>query len=76
MVARPTGRCNEGKKHGGDEMTGVDGLQVKRVEDLISYVEQHKSAGDKITLSVYRNGQTLSLQATLQQRPFPYITIL
>jgi S1-C subfamily serine protease len=65
-----------GKKHGGDVITGVDGLQVKRMEDLISYVEQHKSAGDKITLNVYRNGQGLSLQAILQQRPFPHITIL
>lgn len=60
-----------GKKQGGDVITGVDGLQVKRMEDLISYVEQHKSFGDKIILTVYRNGQTLNLQAILQQRPSP-----
>lgn len=60
-----------GKKQGGDVITGVDGLQVKRMEDLISYVEQHKSVGDKIILTVYRNGQTLNLEAILQQRPSP-----
>ena len=60
-----------GNKHGGDIIAAVDSLQVKRMEDFISYVEEHKSVGDKILLSVYRNGQTLSLQAILQQRPSP-----
>lgn len=60
-----------GKKHGGDIITSVDNQSVKRVEDLISYVELHKSVGEKITLGVYRNGQMLNLQATLQQRPSP-----
>ncbi|MGC2668864.1 MAG: trypsin-like peptidase domain-containing protein [Candidatus Nitrosopolaris sp.] len=60
-----------GNKHGGDIITAVDSLQAKRMEDLISYVEEHKSVGDKIVLSVYRTGQTLNLQAVLQQRPPP-----
>ena len=60
-----------GNKHGGDIIAAVDSLQVKRMEDLISYVEEHKSVGDKIVLSVYRTGQTLNLQAVLQQRPSP-----
>ena len=60
-----------GKKHGGDIITSVDNQSVKRVEDLISYVELHKSVGEKITLGVYRNGQMLNLLATLQQRPSP-----
>jgi S1-C subfamily serine protease len=60
-----------GKKHGGDVITAVDGHQVKRMEDLISYVEQHKSVGDKMTFTVYRDGQTLNLQAILQHRPSP-----
>jgi S1-C subfamily serine protease len=60
-----------GKKHGGDIISAVDSLQAKRMEDLISYVEGHKSVGDKIVLSLYRNGQTLNLQAVIQQRPSP-----
>jgi S1-C subfamily serine protease len=60
-----------GKKQGEDVITGVDGHQVKRMEDLISYVEQHKSVGEKIILTVYRNGQKLNLQTILQQHPSP-----
>jgi S1-C subfamily serine protease len=60
-----------GKKHGGDVIIAVDGHQVKRMEDLISYVEQHKSVGEKMILTVYRNGQILNLQSILQKRPSP-----
>jgi S1-C subfamily serine protease len=60
-----------GKKHGGDVITAVDGHQVKRMEDLISYVEQHKSVGEKMILTVYRDGKTLKLQTILQHRPSP-----
>jgi S1-C subfamily serine protease len=60
-----------GKKQGGDVITAVDGHQVKRMEDLISYVEQHKSVGEKMILTVYRDGKTLKLQTILQHRPSP-----
>ncbi len=60
-----------GKKHGGDVITAVDGHQVKRMEDLISYIEQYKSVGEKVILTVYRDGQTLNLQTILQHRPSP-----
>ncbi|HYA85087.1 MAG TPA: trypsin-like peptidase domain-containing protein [Candidatus Bathyarchaeia archaeon] len=64
-----------GKKHGGDVITAVDGHQVKRMEDLISYVEQHKSVGEKMILTVYRDGQTINLQTVLQHRPSPVQSI-
>jgi S1-C subfamily serine protease len=64
-----------GKKHGGDVITAVDGHQVKRMEDLISYVEQHKSVGEKMILTVYRDGQTINLQTILQHRPSPVQSI-
>src|SRR5215813_1564182 len=60
-----------GKKHGGDVITAVDGHQVKRMEDLISYIEQHKSVGQKLMFTVYRDGKTLNLQAILQHRLSP-----
>jgi S1-C subfamily serine protease len=60
-----------GKRHGGDVITAVDGHHVKRMEELISYVEQHKSVGEKMIFTVYREGQTLNLQAILQHRPSP-----
>ena len=38
---------------------------------LISYIDQHISAGENITLTVYRNGHTIDLKTTLTARPSP-----
>ncbi len=59
------------KKHAGDVIIGVDGHAVVRIDDLISYIDQHKSVGDNITLTVYRNGHAMDLKATLTPRPSP-----
>src|SRR5438445_843369 len=58
-----------GKKHPGDIIIGVDGHNITRIDDLISYIDQHKSAGENITLTVYRNGLGVDLKATLTARP-------
>jgi S1-C subfamily serine protease len=65
------------KKHVGDIIVAIDGHPVVRIDDLISYIDQHKSVGDKITLTVYRNGHTLDLKATLTARPslIPFLPI-
>jgi S1-C subfamily serine protease len=67
-----------GEKHGGDIITAVDGHNVIQIEDFISYLEEQKKVGDKITLTIYRNGQFLDLEMTLQERPSPllYLTEL
>ncbi|HZA07736.1 MAG TPA: trypsin-like peptidase domain-containing protein, partial [Nitrososphaeraceae archaeon] len=64
-------------KHGGDIITAIDGHPIAKSDDLISYIDQHKSVGDNITLTVYRNGHTLDLKATLTARPspIPFLTI-
>src|SRR6266568_983152 len=56
------------KKHAGDVIIGVDGHDITRIDDLISYIDQHKSVGDNITLTVYRNGHAMDLKATLTPR--------
>ena len=56
------------KRHWGDIITAIDGHPIIRNEDLISYIEQHKSAGDMVSLSIFRNGQILTLDATLATR--------
>jgi S1-C subfamily serine protease len=61
------------KRHWGDIITAVDGHAVIRVEDLISYIEQHKSVGESMNLSVYRNGQIIILHPMLVARPPPLI---
>ena len=57
------------KTHWGDIITAIDGHQLVRIEDLISYIEEHKSVGDHLTLTVYREGQMFNLTTTLSARP-------
>jgi S1-C subfamily serine protease len=59
------------KKHAGDVIIGVDGHIIVRIDDLISYIDQHKSVGDNITVTVFRNGHAIDLKATLTPRPSP-----
>ena len=58
-------------KHGGDIITAVDGRIVTRSEDLISYIDSHKSVGDSVIFTVHRNGYILNLKTTLAARPSP-----
>jgi S1-C subfamily serine protease len=60
------------KKHGGDIITAIDGHTVTKIDDLISYIEEHKSVGNSMTFTVYRNGQSLDLKTTLTPRPSPF----
>ncbi|MDP9290646.1 MAG: PDZ domain-containing protein [Thermoproteota archaeon] len=59
------------KKHVGDIIIAVDGHKVVRIDDLGSYIDQHKSVGDNITLTIYRNGHVIDLKTTLAARPSP-----
>jgi S1-C subfamily serine protease len=59
------------KKHIGDIITAVDRHPIDRSDDLISYIDQHKSVGDNVILTVYRNGHTLDLKTILTARPSP-----
>ena len=62
-----------GEKHGGDIITAVDGRIVYQNEDLISYIAENKEVGDRTTLTIYRNGQFLDLEMTIQERPSPLL---
>jgi S1-C subfamily serine protease len=61
------------KRHWGDIITAVDGHPVIRSEDLISYIEEHKSVGESVEFSAYRNGQIISVNTILVARPPPQI---
>jgi S1-C subfamily serine protease len=60
------------KTHGGDIITAIDGHDVMRIEDLLSYIEDHKFVGNNVTLTIYRDGHMIDLKATLQGRPSPF----
>jgi S1-C subfamily serine protease len=49
---------------GGDIITAIDGKQINSFTDLYNTIAAHK-AGDVITLTVVRNGQTSQVQVTL-----------
>jgi S1-C subfamily serine protease len=54
---------------GGDIIVAVDDKNIRKIDDLLSYLEREKEVGDNITLSVIRNGQSQKLDLTLATRP-------
>lgn len=57
------------KMYAGDIITAIDGHAVKRIEDIIFYIEEHKSVGDKVVLTVNRGNEVIELDTILQTRP-------
>ena len=60
---------NNNIPHVGEIITANDGHPVKTFDDVISYLYDQKSVGDKATLTVYRQGKSLDLTVTLGARP-------
>jgi len=56
-----------------DAITAIDGHAVKRIEDVVFYIEEQTSVGDNIVITVQRDGQSYDLKATLQARPLPTV---
>ncbi|MGI0087444.1 MAG: S1C family serine protease [Nitrosotalea sp.] len=57
--------------HGGDIITAIDGHPIKTIDDIIAYLDDEKSVGDKVDITVNREGKSLDLTATLGVRPTP-----
>ena len=56
-------------KFGGDIIIGVDNSPVKKLEDLLNYLQDNKSAGDKMVLKINRDGKIMDVTLVLQERP-------
>ena len=56
---------------GGDVITAIDGQHVRTMEELAAIVSEHQP-GDKVTLSVTRDGKATTLTATLSEKPQGY----
>ncbi len=54
---------------GGDVIIAVDKQPVKGMNDVIDYLFTSKQPGDKVTLTVLRNGHQQDITITLGQRP-------
>jgi S1-C subfamily serine protease len=53
----------------GDIIIAVDGHSVKQFEDIINYLEIHKSVGNNAKITVNRHGQIIDLNVVLQALP-------
>ncbi len=60
---------NRPVKLGGDIIVGVDDIQVRKISDILVYLQREKSVNDTITLHVIRDGRELSIDVVLGERP-------
>jgi 2-alkenal reductase len=49
----------------GDVITAIDGQTLKSYEDLVSYLFNSTAVGQKVTLTILRNGSTSTVSVTL-----------
>jgi uncharacterized membrane protein YkoI len=54
---------------GGDIITAIDGEPVRQFNDLVSYLVTQAAPGQKVTLTVLRDGKEKNLTVTLGERP-------
>src|SRR5215204_7370584 len=54
---------------GGDIILAIDGKPVRKIDDVLSHLEREKSVGDKISLTVIRDGIVQEKNTTLEERP-------
>jgi S1-C subfamily serine protease len=52
-----------------DILTGIDSQPIHRFEDLLSYLFNQTTPGQKVTLNILRDGKAMSLAVTLAARP-------
>lgn len=54
---------------GGDIIVAVDGQDVKTFEDVVGYLARSTTVGQRVQLTVLRDGQQRTLSVTLGERP-------
>ncbi|MFB5619715.1 MAG: S1C family serine protease, partial [Nitrosopumilus sp.] len=54
---------------GGDIILAVDGIEVRKIDDILIHLQRAKSVGDEMVLEVLRDGRTTNITIVLQERP-------
>ncbi|QDI88370.1 trypsin-like serine protease [Candidatus Nitrosopumilus sp. SW] len=54
---------------GGDIILSVDGIEVRKIDDILIHLQRAKSVGDEMILEVLRDGRTTNISIILQERP-------
>jgi serine protease Do len=53
----------------GDVILKVDDKSVRKIDDILTYLEREKNVGDTIQFTILRNGGTENIELTLGPRP-------
>ena len=61
----------EGKEYsiGGDIIVAVDGMDVRKIDDILVHLQRVKTIGDDMNLEILRDGRTTNVTVILQERP-------
>src|ERR687896_2346942 len=54
---------------GGDIVLKIDDQDVRKIEDILTYLERYKHAGDTVRLTILRDGKPQNINITLTARP-------
>ena len=54
---------------GGDIILAVDGIEVRKIDDILIHLQRAKSVGDEMVLEVLRDGRTTNVTIVLDERP-------
>jgi S1-C subfamily serine protease len=54
---------------GGDVILSIDGITVRKLDDLLGYLEQSTQVGQTVSLGIWRDGETTEVDLTLTARP-------
>jgi S1-C subfamily serine protease len=54
---------------GGDIILSVDGIDVRKIDDILIHLQRAKTVGDEMILDVLRDNKMIEVTITLQERP-------
>ncbi len=54
---------------GGDIILAVDGIDVRKIDDILIHLQRAKAVGDEMVLEILRDGRTTNITIVLQERP-------
>ena len=54
---------------GGDIILAVDGIDVRKIDDILIHLQRVKTVGDEMNLEILRDGRTTNVTIVLQERP-------
>ena len=54
---------------GGDIILSVDGIEVRKIDDILVHLQRAKTVGSEMILEILRDGRTTNVTIVLQERP-------